>query len=327
MSASGRGRAGRGGHHAGARPRGVALPMALLALAVVGAILAAVSAISLHELRVGHARGAAEGALADAESAVLAALAAWDPAAALAHPPGGSWTSAGATVVALAPGTWWVTAEGRDGSARRRAGAFVRLDRPAMRHRPALLAAGVVRAEPGAWLHVDAGSCPVGDTLPLPPALVVRRGADGAEAAGALRPPLLPVVDAGDSTWADAEGLAVAIERRASGATPLAVASGGVVHAPGGLTIPPGMHWTGALVADGPLVIGADARITGIVVARAGLLIEPRARIEGHVALLGGEASLAADAAVIGTPCRSAEAAPALARAVVVPGRGWVDVW
>lgn len=307
-------------------PSGAALPMALLALAVIGCLLAAVSAIALHEARLGRLHADRESALAEAESAVLDALAGWDAPAAIARAPGASWTIGRASAVPLDAGTWWVVGTGRVGGALRRVGAFVRLDRPPLPP-AALLAAAAVEADPGASIAVAGTGCPADPALPPAPSLLVRVEGDAAGAAGALDPDAV-VVDASDSVWNGAARLAAALSARAAapagGGGP---ADGTVVHATGPLTIPSGARWRGAVVADGPLVVERWAVVSGIVVARSGVVLEEGARIEGRLVVLGGTTRIGRDAAVAGSDCPAGEGALLGARAVVAPGRGWVDVW
>lgn len=305
---------------------GVALPMALLALAVIGGLLAAVSAISLHESRVGAARHSAEAALAGAESAVLDALAEWDVRDALARPAGSGWGAGPAAVLSLGGGRWWVVGEGRAGGARRRVGVIVRLALE-LPHPAAFLAAGPVEAAPGGRITADGEGCEGMPAPPLPPALAVRLAADAAGARAAVDADAV-VEEPGDSVWRAAGALAEALARRA---VPIAGGEnpppGSIVHAPGALTIPSGARWSGAVVADGPLVLERWAVVTGMVVARGGLVLEEGARVEGRVVVLGGSARLEAGAEVVGEACAALDGALLAARAVPAGARGWVDVW
>ena len=161
--------------------RGLALPIALAGIVLVGILAASGLYLSAQERRAAENTILADRALAAAEFAVGSLVEGWNAEAAAALPTGGGWHhdvpapggSAEASLTRIASRSFWAVGEGRasrGGSwSRRRVNTVLRVAVPSVTVGAAVSSAGPVTVAPGASIAGGAGAaCEAGEEIPPP---------------------------------------------------------------------------------------------------------------------------------------------------------------
>lgn len=308
--------------------RGIALPGALFALLLLGAITAGSMHTVLRDQRSSRQMLAESVAFAAAQTALFRAASALTPSEAqrlsvgeeivLPSPSGDS-----AVIARLSGRTWLVTAKRRIDSTgvHRQVAVIVELASPTVTARGAIATNGVLAVESGASIRgegardcddsvngagvvvtaagrLDLSRCPAGNCVRGYPALVEMQ---------------MPATAAlGDGGW----------ER-------LAELAGSVARGDARLMSGQG---DGILMVDGDLEIGGDARFRGIVVVRGELTMSGAARVEGAILILDADgdgvgSTMNRGAEVSYSHCAVVAAVAASTRLRRLRARSWTELY
>ncbi len=332
--------------------RGVALPLALFVLVVVGALVGAAFWLGVAERRAGLGSLALQEALGEAERAAQVVVSQWEsdrlnPMAVSATTSGTVLRPDGAVramtgVRRLSSSLFLVTARGfsRSGAATQRVGVLVRLVAPRLGFRQPLLAAGPVQLGPDARiLHpkIDPLDYCGSDTQ-----------ADGGSAAETGKPSYedfatwvaraTKVVPAGRYSGVgpsyDAVGCRVADPR--NWGDPYSPASGcgaylPVVYAPGDLVVIGGIG-QGVLLVAGDLTLRAGFTYRGLVLVAGDLaLIGAGTGVVGAVQVgsegSGGAVAMEGRSAIEYSQCALRRALASSSRGTPLPRRSWINAY